>query len=126
MFVYTGNFYENMVLRGHMKYNPALDRVEFHQAVIKETTQCESYFFTTCSHLDIDAYTPCAVAMLYVQKDLGTITKAVFDHWDTRKAKLNHQYLYAANTRLTPLDILASVKKGESPLAHVLGSCHSS
>lgn len=49
--------------------------------------------------------------MLYVQKDLGAITKAVLDHWDARKHSLNHQYLYCANARLTPLDILASVKK---------------
>lgn len=38
-FLYTGNFYENMVLRSHMKYDRELDRVEFHQPVIKETTQ---------------------------------------------------------------------------------------
>ena len=41
VFLYTGNFYENMVFRSHMKYNRDLDRVEFHQAVIKETTKCE-------------------------------------------------------------------------------------
>lgn len=39
MFLYTGNFYENMVFRSHMRYNRELDRVEFHQAIIKETTQ---------------------------------------------------------------------------------------
>lgn len=54
--------------------------------------------------------------MLYVQKDLGAVTKAVFDHWDVRKHFLNHQYLYCANARLTPLDILASVKKCTSLL----------
>ncbi|KAI0708016.1 NAD(P)-binding protein [Earliella scabrosa] len=90
IFLYTGNFYENMILRSHMKYNRELDRVEFHQPVIKESTQ---------------------LAMLYVQKDLCAVTKAVFDSWDTQQDELNHQYLYVANTRLTPLDILASVKK---------------
>ena len=39
IFLYTGNFYENMILRSHMKYNRELDRVEFHQPVIKESTQ---------------------------------------------------------------------------------------
>ncbi|KAI0808017.1 NAD(P)-binding protein [Fomes fomentarius] len=89
-FLYTGNFYENMVLRSHMKYNRELDRVEFHQPVIKETTQ---------------------LAMLYVQKDLSAVTKAVFDSWDTRKDELNHVYLYVANARVTPQEIIASVKK---------------
>ncbi len=39
VFLYTGNFYENMVFRSHMRYNRELDRVEFHQAIIKDTTQ---------------------------------------------------------------------------------------
>lgn len=60
--------------------------------------------------------------MLYVQKDLGAITKAVLDHWDARKHSLNHQYLYCANARLTPLDILASVKKCKSPLAVLISA----
>ena len=30
-----------MVFRSHMKYNPDLDRVEFYQPIIKETTQRE-------------------------------------------------------------------------------------
>nr|WDY78973.1 NmrA [Ganoderma lucidum] len=89
-FLYTGNFYENMVFRSHMKYNPDLDRVEFHQPIIKETTQ---------------------LAMLYVQKDLSAVTKAVFDNWDARKEEIMHRYLYVANARVTPLEILASVKK---------------
>ena len=38
-FLYTGNFYDNMVFRAHMKYDCELDRVEFHQPIIKETTQ---------------------------------------------------------------------------------------
>ncbi|TBU39662.1 NAD(P)-binding protein [Dichomitus squalens] len=90
VFLYTGNFYENMVLRSHMKYNHDLDRVEFHQPVIKETTK---------------------LAMLYVQKDLSAVTKAIFDQWELRKDDLNHNYLYVANARVTPLEILASVKK---------------
>ena len=49
--------------------------------------------------------------MLYVQKDLCAVTKAVFDSWDTRQDELNHRYLYVANARVTAQDILASVKK---------------
>ena len=51
------------------------------------------------------------VAMLYVQKDLGAIVKAVFDRWEERKGELNHQYLFAADARVTPTDILHSIKK---------------
>ena len=50
--------------------------------------------------------------MLYVKKDLSAVTKAVFDQWESRKGELNHNYLYVANARVTPLDILTSVKKG--------------
>lgn len=51
--------------------------------------------------------------MLYVEKDLSGITKAIFDKWDTKEDELNHQYLYCTNARLTPLDIAKSVKKSE-------------
>ena len=51
--------------------------------------------------------------MLYVQKDLSAVTKAVFDNWDARKDEIAHRYLYVANARVTPLEILASVKKRE-------------
>ena len=54
--------------------------------------------------------------MLYVQKDLGAVARAVFDHWEEREKELNHTYLYAANARVTPRDILASIKRGASPL----------
>lgn len=51
--------------------------------------------------------------MLYVEKDLSGITKAIFDQWDAKEDELNHQYLYCTNARLTPLDITKSVKKSE-------------
>jgi hypothetical protein len=50
--------------------------------------------------------------MLYVEKDLSSVTKAIFDHWDSRKEELNHQYLCVANARLSPRDILACINKG--------------
>lgn len=33
-FLYTGNFYENMVLRGHVSYHKETDSFEFRQAII--------------------------------------------------------------------------------------------
>lgn len=57
--------------------------------------------------------------MLYVEKDLAAVTKAVFDHWDARADELNHQYLYISNARLTPLDIAASVKRGQSVVSEL-------
>ncbi|KAH9928435.1 uncharacterized protein BXZ73DRAFT_102276 [Epithele typhae] len=71
-FIYTGNFYENMIFRLYVKYDEGQDRVEFTQAIINEDTK---------------------LAMLYVQKDLSAVTKAVFDNWDTHRGVLNHQYL---------------------------------
>jgi len=89
-FLYTGNFYENMVLRQHVTYDKEADKLEFHQPIIKEDTK---------------------LAMLYVQKDLSAVTKAVFDHWDTKKDELNHQYLYVANARIAPREIIACIKR---------------
>ena len=65
---------------------------------------------------------PRTVAMLYVKKDLSAVTKAVFDQWESRKGELNHNYLYVANARVTPLEILASVKKGR-PAFHCFIHC---
>ena len=41
VFLYTGNFYENMVYRSHMVYHADKDQVEFRQPIVKETTQRE-------------------------------------------------------------------------------------
>ena len=38
---YTGNFYENMVLRKHVTYNRDSDVIEFRHTVIKKDTKCE-------------------------------------------------------------------------------------
>ncbi|PCH37493.1 NAD(P)-binding protein [Wolfiporia cocos MD-104 SS10] len=89
-FLYTGNFYENMVYRAHMQYDAERDLVEFRQPIVKATTK---------------------LAMLYVEKDLSAVTKAVFDQWEAKQGELNHQYLYVSNARITPQDILASVKR---------------
>jgi hypothetical protein len=50
--------------------------------------------------------------MLYVEKDLSAIVKAIFDQWDERKAELDGAYLQASNARVTPNDIVAAAKKG--------------
>jgi hypothetical protein len=35
-----------------------------------------------------------SVAMLYVEKDLSAVAKAIFDQWDSAKDELNHKILY--------------------------------
>ncbi|GBE83552.1 NAD(P)-binding protein [Sparassis crispa] len=88
-FLYTGNFYENMVYRAHMQYDPEADVVEFHQPVVKEDTK---------------------LAMLYVEKDLAGVTKAVLDQYEARP-ELHHEYLYVSNARVSPREIVAAVTK---------------
>jgi hypothetical protein len=39
VFLYTGNFYENMILRGHMSYNKETDTITFKQPIIKPDAQ---------------------------------------------------------------------------------------
>lgn len=53
------------------------------------------------------------VAMLYVEKDLAQTVKVMFDKWDTHKEKLNHQYFYVANTRLSPKEFMTAIEKGK-------------
>jgi hypothetical protein len=49
--------------------------------------------------------------MLYVEKDLAQCTKVAFDKWDTHSKKLNHQYFYVANCRLSPRQYIAAIEK---------------
>lgn len=79
-----------MILRSHMKYDAPSDTVEFHQPVVKPDTK---------------------LAMLFVEKDLSGLAKAVFDNWDSRKDELNHKYLYCTDARVSPADILACVSR---------------
>ena len=51
--------------------------------------------------------------MLYVEEDLSAITKAVFDQWDTKKKDLNHEYLYCADARIAPEEIISCVKRSK-------------
>ncbi|KAI7781124.1 hypothetical protein LA080_015244 [Diaporthe eres] len=90
-FLYTGNFYENMILRSHMRYNPAIsDTIEFQQPIVEANTR---------------------LAMLFVEKDLSAIAKAVFDQWDSKKDRLTHTYLYCCNARVSPNEIVACVER---------------
>jgi hypothetical protein len=52
--------------------------------------------------------------MLWVERDLSAIVKAVFDHWDTRKSQLMHHYLYAMGAVHTPTEVCAAIEKSES------------
>lgn len=62
------------------------------------------------------------VAMLYVEKDLAQCVKVAFDKWNTDKAKMNHQYFYVANMRLSPNEYRAAIEKGFLRL-HLCGVC---
>jgi len=88
--LYTGNFYENMVLRKHVTYDKSGDVIEFRHTVIKRDTK---------------------LAMLYVEKDLSAIVKAVFDRWDSKKNELNHKILYCADARVSPGDIIECIER---------------
>jgi len=88
--LYTGNFYENMVLRNHVTYNKSNDVIEFRHTVLKRDTK---------------------LAMLYVEKDLSAIVKAVFDHWDSKKHELNHKILYCADARVSAGEIIECIER---------------
>ncbi|KAJ9306498.1 hypothetical protein DTO217A2_4044 [Paecilomyces variotii] len=90
VFVYTGTFYENLIYRNHVKYDKEQDIIEFTQPILLPETR---------------------LAMLYVEKDLSAIVKAIFDQWDTKHGELNHKYLYAMNTRIAQSEISEAIEK---------------
>ncbi|KAL2012623.1 hypothetical protein VTN00DRAFT_148 [Thermoascus crustaceus] len=89
-FVFTGNFYENWVFRGHVHYDKEKDVVEFRQPIVLPQSK---------------------LAMLYVEKDLSAIAKAIFDNWESKREQLHHAYLYACNARLSPTEITSAIEK---------------
>jgi hypothetical protein len=52
--------------------------------------------------------------MLYVEKDFAQCVKVALDKWDSNKEKLNHQYFYVANCRLSPREFKAAIQKGSN------------
>lgn len=73
-----------------MKYDAANDMIEFHQPVIRSDTK---------------------LAMLFVERDLSNIVKAIFDQWEEKKDQLNHQYLYCTDARISPDEIISCVSR---------------
>lgn len=90
VFLWTGNFYENLILRGHMNYDQSRDMLIFSQPIIEPSS---------------------SLTMLYVEKDLAGIVKAIFDHWDVKKQELDGQYLQASSARITPRDVCRAAEK---------------
>jgi hypothetical protein len=58
--------------------------------------------------------------MLYVEKDLSAIAKAIFDQWDSAKDELNHKILYCANARVSAAEILACIERGKVILSQIV------
>ncbi|KAK4944628.1 hypothetical protein LTR10_016062 [Elasticomyces elasticus] len=88
-FVYTGNFYENMILRGHVRKSEDGKGLEFRQPIIQANTRLH---------------------MLWVQRDLGVIVKAILDNWDTRKKDLVYQHFYAMDAIHTPTEVCSTIE----------------
>jgi hypothetical protein len=57
-----------------------------------------------------------AVHMLYVEKDLSGIVKAIFDNWDVEKDELRNQYLYAMDDVHTPREVCTTIEQDKLPL----------
>jgi len=55
-----------------------------------------------------------SVQMLWVERDLAAVCKAIFDKWDLRKDELNHQYLFASSVRMSYNELVAIIEKGGS------------
>ena len=51
--------------------------------------------------------------MLWVERDLAAVCKAVFDNWGLRKDELNHQYLFASSVWMSYNELVAIIEKGD-------------
>jgi hypothetical protein len=51
--------------------------------------------------------------MVWVEKDLAGIAKAVFDNWDQRRDELRYRYLYAMDAVHTPHELCDVIQRGE-------------
>lgn len=51
--------------------------------------------------------------MVWVEKDLAGVVKAVLDRWDERKDELIHRHLYAMDAIHTPSEICETIQQGE-------------
>jgi len=47
VFLWTGNFYENLILRGHMSYDQTRDMLRFHQPIIEPSASRTSHARTS-------------------------------------------------------------------------------
>lgn len=51
--------------------------------------------------------------MVWIEKDLSAIAKAVLDNWETKKPELQYQHLFASSGRVTYGDLVRLIEKGE-------------
>lgn len=60
--------------------------------------------------------------MLWVERDLAAIVKAILDQWETAREKLLYKHLYAMDAVRTPHEICAIIEKGSNFLlsSHIL------
>lgn len=54
--------------------------------------------------------------MVWVEKDVAAVAKAVFDNWDERKDELRYRHLYAMDAVRTPREICETIQKGKVPM----------
>lgn len=94
-FFLTGNFFENLVLRRHIRWAADGKSLEYHHPIVKEDSNRK------CMNQLLNLLLTPAVAMLWVEKDLSTAAKNLFDRWDSDKDALCYQEFVIAGARST-------------------------
>lgn len=56
------------------------------------------------------------VHMLWVERDLAAVVRAVFDRWVSAKETLLYKHLYAMDAVRTPNEICSIIERGSNPL----------
>lgn len=51
--------------------------------------------------------------MVWIEKDLSAIAKAILDNWETKKPDLQYQHLFASSGRVTYGDLVRLIEKGK-------------
>lgn len=60
--------------------------------------------------------------MVWIEKDLSAIVKAVLDSWETKKLDLNYQHLFASSGRVTYADLVRLIEKGKKCIPQVISA----
>lgn len=66
----------------------------------------------------------CAVFMVWIEKDLSAVTKAVYDNWDEKSKELQYNHLFVSGGRTTYEEMTQTIEQGERSSESIVVGTH--